>query len=76
VTEEPLLEVEIVAGNADETEMTALLAASMAVAAGAPAPREPRPQTGEWVLRARCGGSAGSPFAGARSRSWRWSLHP
>jgi hypothetical protein len=69
--------VEIVSGRADETEVTALVAASLAVAAAAQPVQEPeRAQTGEWVMRARCGGTATSPFPGARSRSWRWSLHP
>ncbi len=69
--------VEIVSGRADETEVTALVAASLAVAAAAQPVQEPeRAQTGEWVMRARCGGTATSPFPGARSRSWQWSLHP
>ncbi|MDX5318094.1 MAG: hypothetical protein LPK38_01845 [Actinomycetes bacterium] len=69
--------VEIVSGRADETEVTALVAASLAVAAAAQPVQVPeRAQTGEWVMRARCGGTATSPFPGARSRSWQWSLHP
>lgn len=67
--------IEIVGGKPDEAEVTAVVAASLAVGAAMPAPAPPA-QTGEWVLRARCGGSAGSPFAGARSRAWQWSLHP
>lgn len=69
--------VEIVSGRADETEVTALVAASLAVAAATQPVQVPeRTQTGEWVMRARCGGTATSPFPGARSRSWQWSLHP
>lgn len=69
------LGVEIVAGAADDTEVAALVAASLATAAVARASR-PAARTSEWVRRARAGAGDGANLPGACSGNWRWSLHP